>query len=48
LESRKLAVSFEGLNSSIAQLTGELLGCKVAHMGFTAKSIWWWRCWTVL
>jgi len=30
LQTRKLAKSFEGLNSSLAQLTGELQSCKVA------------------
>jgi len=31
LRTRRLAVSFEGLNSSLAQSTGELWSCKVAR-----------------
>jgi len=30
LQTRRLAKSFEGLDSSLAQLTGELWSCKVA------------------
>jgi len=30
-QSRRLATSFEGLNSSLAQLPGELWSCKVAR-----------------
>jgi len=48
IPARRLATSFERLNSSLAQLAGELWWCKVmANKWFTqvlGKSTWLLRC----
>jgi len=40
LQTRKLAESFEGLNSSLAQSTGKLIAKWHENTGFTSKSTW--------
>jgi len=49
LQSKRLAASFEHLNSSLARLAGELWSCKVmafevAHAGLKEKTAWRQRC----
>jgi len=44
MQTRRLATSFEGLNSSVANLPGELWSCRLAQYAQIGKSTWQQRC----